>query len=99
MSQEESMELIEKTSDNLRIEPLSPENKERIYRISAGHPYIMKVLLGDFSRKKMKGNIERLIAGSDEILVALLKGLTLLYLHVHKEFFSHYHHGTQQFLG
>lgn len=73
MSQEESMELIEKTSDNLKIEPLSPENKERIYRISAGHPYIMKVLLGDFSRKKMKGNIERLIAGSDEILVALFE--------------------------
>ena len=73
MSQEESMELIEKTSGNLRIDPLSQENKERIYRISAGHPYIMKVLLGDFSRKKMKGNIERLIAGSDEILVALFE--------------------------
>lgn len=73
MNHDESMELIEKTSQHLQIEPLSQENKDRIYRISAGHPYIMKVLLGDFSRKRMKGNIERLIAGSDEILTALFE--------------------------
>ncbi|EOU9549593.1 NB-ARC domain-containing protein [Cronobacter dublinensis] len=73
MSYDESMQLIEKTSTNLKIEPLSLENKETIYRTSAGHPYIMKVLLGDFSRKGMKGSIERLIAGSDEILIALFE--------------------------
>ncbi|WLS79492.1 NB-ARC domain-containing protein [Erwinia pyri] len=73
MSYVESMELIKRTSGNLKVEKLSQDNKDKIYRLSAGHPYIMKVLIGDFARKDTKGNMERLIAGSDEILTALFE--------------------------
>lgn len=74
MSYEESMELIDLTTKNLGIDnKLSVENKEKIYRISAGHPYIIKVLIGDFSKNKMKGSLERLIAGSEEVLTALFE--------------------------
>ncbi|CNJ34005.1 hypothetical protein HB991_16050 [Yersinia mollaretii] len=74
MSFSESMELIDLTITNLKIkEGISKENKEKIYTISAGHPYIIKILIGDFVRNKMKGSLERLIAGSDEVLTALFE--------------------------
>lgn len=74
MSHSESMELINITEKNLNIEgELTLENKEKIYNISAGHPYIIKILIGDFSKNKMKGSLEKLIAGSDEILTALFE--------------------------
>lgn len=73
MNYKESMELIKRVSDYLKVGTISQENKEKIYQISAGHPYVMKVLIGDFARKKLKGNMERIIAGSDEILTALFE--------------------------
>lgn len=74
MSYDESMELISLTEKKLGIiGKLSTESKEKIYTISAGHPYIIKILIGDFAKNKMKGSLEKLIAGSDEILTALFE--------------------------
>jgi len=74
MSYDESMELILLTEKKLGITgQLSIESKEKIYNISAGHPYIIKILIGDFAKNKMKGSLEKLIAGSDEILTALFE--------------------------
>lgn len=74
MNFDESMELINLTIEKLKINgSIGYEAKEKIYRISAGHPYIIKMLIGDFARNKMKGSLERLIAGSDEVLTALFE--------------------------
>lgn len=74
MSRDESMKLIKLTESKLGIEGnLTKDNKEKIYEIAAGHPYIMKILMGDFAKNKMKGSLEKLIAGSDEILIALFE--------------------------
>ncbi|WP_413736520.1 NB-ARC domain-containing protein [Sodalis sp. RH21] len=74
MNFDESMELINITTKKLNIdENITTENRDKIYRISAGHPYIIKILIGDFVRNRMKGSLERLIAGSDEVLTALFE--------------------------
>jgi hypothetical protein len=74
MSKEQSMKLINLTIESLKIEGgITKENRDKIYTISAGHPYIIKILIGDLVRNKMKGSLERLIAGSDEVLTALFE--------------------------
>jgi len=38
-----------------------------------GHPYVIKILLGEVAKEKRAGHIERLVAGRDEILTALFE--------------------------
>ena len=40
---------------------------------SAGHPYVIKILLGDVAREGRPTNIPRIVAGSDEMLRALFE--------------------------
>lgn len=72
MSHSESMELIQLMEKELKIK-LSSENKESIYKSSAGHPYIIKILIGGFVDKNLKGSFDKIIAGSDEVLTALFE--------------------------
>ena len=46
---------------------------EDIYVESGGHPYVVKILLGEVARTRRPGKVERIIAGNDDILVALFE--------------------------
>ncbi|MHB8857431.1 MAG: NB-ARC domain-containing protein [Bellilinea sp.] len=70
----ESEELIIKTSKTLNIQHLiTPDYKESLVNESDGHPYVIKILLGEIAKAGKLVNIERIVADSDEILKALFE--------------------------
>ena len=70
----ESENLIRLTANHLGVEEnLSETLIENIFSISAGHPYIIKILLGELSKNNMKGSLPKIIASSDEVLTALFE--------------------------
>jgi hypothetical protein len=74
MTEEESRELIAKTAAHLEITALiTPEHAEQLTAKSEGHPYIIKMLLGEVAHSGRIGNIPILVAGRDEILTALFE--------------------------
>lgn len=74
MTEPESEELIRLTAAHLGVEShLSQNLIENIYNVSAGHPYIIKIMLGELSKNNMKGSLPKIIAGSDEVLTALFE--------------------------
>lgn len=74
MSEEESDKLIALTAQELGISHLLTQSYiAELYRESDGHPYVIKVLLGDVAKAGRAVKIERLIAGKDEILDALFE--------------------------
>jgi hypothetical protein len=74
MNEKEAEALIRLTSKKLGVEELlSKKLIEEIIKVSAGHPYIIKIMLGDLVKKGMKGNLPKIIAGSDEVLTALFE--------------------------
>lgn len=74
MTEEEATKLIDITSEKLGIlNALTPSIREDIYRVSSGHPYIIKILLGELSVNSVNKSIKKVLAGSDEILVALFE--------------------------
>lgn len=74
MTESESEKLIMLTAQQLGVdEHLTKGKVEEIIKVSAGHPYIIKIMLGELSKKNMKGSLPKIIAGSDEILTALFE--------------------------
>jgi hypothetical protein len=74
MTQSESEELISASSIQLGIEALLTDAyRETIFRESEGHPYVMKVLLGEVAKSQRAVPIERIIASKDNILDALFE--------------------------
>jgi hypothetical protein len=74
MTEPESEDLITLTAKHLGVENhLSERLIEDIYKVSAGHPYIIKIMLGELSKNNMKGSLPKIIAGSDEVLTALFE--------------------------
>jgi tetratricopeptide (TPR) repeat protein len=74
MEHDEANSLVEKTARSLGIwDRLSPEYIDQLIRQSEGHPYIIKILLGEFCRTGRKANIEKLLAGNNELLTALFE--------------------------
>lgn len=74
MTELESESLIKLTANQLQVQSnLSRNLIEDIYKVSAGHPYIIKILLGELSKNNMKGALPKIIAGSDEVLTALFE--------------------------
>jgi hypothetical protein len=74
MNENEAEALIRLTSGKLGVESLLTKKLiEEIIKVSAGHPYIIKIMLGDLVKKGMKGNLPKIIAGSDEVLTALFE--------------------------
>ena len=74
MTQLESEKLVRLTASHLHVQDNLTETLiEKIYNVSAGHPYIIKIMLGELSKTDMKGSLPRIIAGSDEVLTALFE--------------------------
>jgi hypothetical protein len=74
MSEPECEELVNSTSLTLGISSLLTEKyKQELYHESDGHPYVIKVLLGEVAKAGRLVKIERLVAAKDEILNALFE--------------------------
>lgn len=74
MTDSQSRSLIENTAHQLRIGKLITEDYIiGLIRQSEGHPYVIKVLLGEVARTGKAGHIPHIVAASDEILTALFE--------------------------
>ena len=74
MEEDEACALIQQTAQKLGISHLlAPSYVMELTQISEGHPYVMKILLGEVAKEKKAGHIPRLVANRDEILVALFE--------------------------
>jgi hypothetical protein len=74
MNEAESEELILTTSQNLGITHLLTESyKSELFLESNGHPYVMKVLLGEVANAGKIVRVERIVAAREDILDALFE--------------------------
>lgn len=74
MTEDESERLVIATCRRLGIvDLLNPAYTSQLIEQAEGHPYVIKILLGEIAKEKRLGNVERLVAGRDEILVALFE--------------------------
>jgi hypothetical protein len=72
MTESESRSLIAQVSKHLGIE--KQLNKQRIDRLieeSLGHPYVIRIMLGEIGKRKKTGKVENVFAGMDDVLEAL----------------------------
>ena len=74
MTEEECLQLISETAVALRISQLiDAKYSQSIVEESEGHPYVIKVLLGEVAKEGRAGKVERIIANREEILTALFE--------------------------
>lgn len=74
MEERESRELIRVTAEQLRISDLlDAKYIAELIQHAEGHPYVIKILLGEVAKEKRAGNVHRLVAGKEEILTALFE--------------------------
>jgi hypothetical protein len=74
MEEDEASALIQQTAQSLGISRLlTLDYIMELIQVSEGHPYVMKILLGEVAKEKKAGHIPRLVANRDEILVALFE--------------------------
>jgi len=74
MSDDECRELIDATAKSLGITDLLDKNYiDNLISESDGHPYIIKILLGEVAKNKRANKIQRIVADQEKILTALFK--------------------------
>ena len=74
MTHSEAEELITQTVTSLRIQGSMTEGYiQELINESNGHPYIIKIMLGEVARSGGLSRPERIMAGHDEALVALFE--------------------------
>lgn len=74
MEEDECRQLIKETASHLRIEPLLSDSYiNKLIIESEGHPYVIKIILGDVARSGKALDVRRIFAGKDRILEALFK--------------------------
>jgi hypothetical protein len=74
MNDEEFDELTKATALRLGISGLIDEAyRDELYHESDGHPYVLKILLGEVAKASKRVKIERIVAGHDEILDVLFE--------------------------
>ena len=74
MTKDESEELLDVTSDVLGVRAImTQEYRNQLIRESDGHPYVIKVLLGEVAKAKKLVKIDRIVASKDKILDALFE--------------------------
>jgi hypothetical protein len=74
MEEDEALKLVNQTASHLGVAQLI--NKPYIDDLisqSEGHPYVIKILLGEVAKAGRAVNIPRVVAASDEILTALFE--------------------------
>jgi hypothetical protein len=74
MIEAESNSLAEKISKSLKLNPgPSAKDLEELFEESSGHPYIIRMMMGDFATCGRLRKISTAAIGSDEILKALFE--------------------------
>jgi hypothetical protein len=72
MEREEAEDLISQTAAALNIQKLiGQRERDQIVEESGGHPYVIKIILGEIANTGAFGKPSKLIAGKEEILDAL----------------------------
>jgi hypothetical protein len=74
MSDEEGSQLIDSVATSLKIEHLlSAEYRQEILTESGGHPYVIKILLGEVAKANQRMKINRVMATQEQVLTALFE--------------------------
>jgi tetratricopeptide (TPR) repeat protein len=74
MDENEARLLIAQTASTLGIQSYLNDNYiGQLISQSEGHPYIIRILLGEVAKAKRAADIPRLVAGSEDILTALFE--------------------------
>jgi hypothetical protein len=74
MTDEEAKDLIAQQAARLGIESLlDSEYTDELIRESDGHPYVMKILLGQVAKEQRAVKPERIVATADHLLTALFE--------------------------
>ena len=74
MTDNECSELIETTAESLGIvNRLTRDYRDQVIQQSGGHPYVIKLLLGEFAASPRVKNVRRVIASQDRVLDALFE--------------------------
>ena len=74
MTEEQASLLIDQHSDRLGIRDLiSPQYKKELISESDGHPYVMRIMLGQVATERRAVAPKRIMASSDHILRALFE--------------------------
>jgi len=74
MEEPEALALINQTAARLGITKLiDKEYVEKLIAESSGHPYVIKILLGEVEKRRRAANIPQIVAGSEDILIALFE--------------------------
>lgn len=74
MTDDEALGLIAQHAARLGIEPLlGREYKDELIRESDGHPYVIKILLGQVAKERRAVRPERIVASADHLLNALFE--------------------------
>jgi hypothetical protein len=74
MTEQESDELMSSTAATLGIGSLLADvYRKELYQESDGHPYVIKVLLGEVAKAGKLVKVEKIVAAQDEILNALFE--------------------------
>jgi hypothetical protein len=74
MTEQESQTLVDQTASHLGVSTLiNQRDIDELISESAGHPYVIKILLGEVAKAGRFGNIPRMVAGSEELLTTLFE--------------------------
>ena len=74
MTDEEALSLIDQESMRLGVSSLLTANyKDELINESGGHPYVIKILLGQVARERRAVKPERIVASADLLLTALFE--------------------------
>jgi NB-ARC domain-containing protein len=74
MTESECRQLIDDTAFHLNIRKLlTEEYKQQLIRETEGHPYAIKILLGEVAKAGKLQKVERIISGRSEVLEALFE--------------------------
>ncbi|HUZ45275.1 MAG TPA: NB-ARC domain-containing protein [Terriglobia bacterium] len=74
MTEAEAGALMTSHASRLGISDLiTPRYKDELYRESAGHPYVIRVLLGEVAKARKCVTVEKIVAGQEGMLTALFE--------------------------
>lgn len=74
MKEKEFNLLVNETAKKLNIDKLiNSKYVNELFQESGGHPYVAKVLMGEIAKSQKLGPINRIIAGKNEVLLALFE--------------------------
>ena len=74
MTREECDELIQQTATSLGIASWATKDyKQELYSEAAGHPFVIKILLGEAKKAGHRTRTERILADKDRVVYVLFE--------------------------